>query len=238
MTETLQVTSAPFQLPLSWEVPVPVLVRCQCQNPNPDTPTTHVPYLRRARLGTPGRLNYVECQSERDTTSYLCTLSAAPELGSASARASEVSVKTLILTPQQSTHIGPGSARTPRNSRTLGRLNHAEYRSDSNTIKFLCTLSASPELGSASTRASEVSVKTLTLTLQQRSNPLPYLRCVHLRTPGRLNYAECRSDSSTVSYLCTLSAACEPGSASARASGVWCQSKLRPLPWNVGVSGR
>ena len=56
------------------------------------------PGTARARLGTPGRLNYAECRSDSNSISYLCTLSAAPELGSASTRASEVSVKTLTLT--------------------------------------------------------------------------------------------------------------------------------------------
>jgi hypothetical protein len=36
-------------------------------------------------------------------------------------------------------------------------------QSDSSTIRYLCTLSAVPGLGSASVRASKVSVKTLTL---------------------------------------------------------------------------
>ena len=67
-------------------------VRCQIQNSKPDTPTTHAPYLRRVRLGTPGRLNYAERRSDSNTMSYLCTLLDAPEMGSASARASEVSV--------------------------------------------------------------------------------------------------------------------------------------------------
>ena len=97
------------------------------------------------------------------------------------------------------THVGPGTARARLG--TPGRLNYAEHRSDSNTISNLCTLSAAPKLRSASARASEVSVKTLTLTPQQ---PMPYLRRARLGIPGRLNYAERRSDSNTISYLCTL----------------------------------
>ena len=61
-------------------------------------------YLRRARPGIPGRLNYAECRSDSKTVRYLCTLSAAPELGSASAGASEVSVKTLTLTHPNDPH--------------------------------------------------------------------------------------------------------------------------------------
>ena len=83
------------------------------------------------------------------------------------------------------THVGPGTARARLG--TPGRLNYAEHRSDSNTISNLCTLSAAPKLGSASARASEVSVKTLTLTPQQ---PTPYLRCVRLGIPGAADYVE------------------------------------------------
>jgi hypothetical protein len=59
----------------------------------------------RARLGTLGRLNYAERRSDSNTVSYLCTVSAAPKLGSASAGASEVSVKTLTLTTPTPTHF-------------------------------------------------------------------------------------------------------------------------------------
>ena len=72
------------------------------------------PGTARARLGTPGRLNYAEHRSDSNTISNLCTLSAAPKLGSASARASEVSVKTLTLTPP-TTHTVL-ETRAPRNS--------------------------------------------------------------------------------------------------------------------------
>ena len=111
-----------------------------------------------ARLGTLGRLNYAERRSDSNTVSYLCTVSAAPKLGSASAGASEVSVKTLTLT----TPTPPTSTILDRRVRlgTLGRLNYVERRSDSNTVSYLCTIPAAPELGSASAKASEVSVKT------------------------------------------------------------------------------
>ena len=132
------------------------------------TPQQPTPYLRRARLGIPGAADYAKRRSGSTIASCLNTLSAAPELGSASASASEVSVKTLTLTPQQPIpYLRRARLGTP------GRLNYAECRSDSNTIRYVCTIPAPPELGSASARASEVSVKTLTLTPQQRHTRRP-----------------------------------------------------------------